>query len=159
MTITPFCHGTFTLQRVWAAPPARVFRAWSDPELKAQWFTGPKDRWKLTERSIDFREGGIEVLSGRFEQRGTTTHYRARFHLIEPDQRIIYAYDLHHTDRFHSVTLSSLALQGEAGGTRVSYTEQIVFIDGRDGTRDRQHGTELQFDEIAKVLGVREGQQ
>lgn len=159
MTVLPFCHGTFTLKRVWAAPPARVFRAWADPELKAQWFTGPKDRWTLIERSIDFREGGTEVLEGRFTESGTTTHYKARFHLIEPDQRIIYAYDLHHTGRFHSVTLSSLVLRGEAGRTHVSYTEQIVFIDGRDGSSDRQHGTELQFGEIEKVLGVKEGEQ
>ncbi len=155
MTVTPFCHGTFTLRRTWAAPASRVFRAWSDPELKARWFTGPKDRWTLTKRSIDFRQGGIEVLEGRFQD-GNTTGYTARFHLIEPDQRIIYAYDLHHSGRFHSVTLSSLFLQGEAGRTHVSYTEQIVFIDGRDGTGDRQHGTELMFAAIANTLGMKE---
>jgi uncharacterized protein YndB with AHSA1/START domain len=156
MTVTPFCHGTFTLRRTWATSPAHVFRAWSDPELKAQWFTGPKDRWTMTRRSIDFREGGTEILEGRFNESGSTGLYEARFHLIEPDQRIIYTYDLHHTGRFHSVTLSSLVLQPEAGRTHVSYTEQIVFIDGRDGTADRQHGTELQFSAIASVLGMKE---
>ena len=35
---------------------------------------------------------------------------------------------------FHSVTLSSLELEAEGDGTRVSYTEQIVFLDGKDGT-------------------------
>lgn len=158
MTVTPFCHGTFTLKRVWAAPPARVFRAWSDPELKAQWFTGPKDKWTVTGRSLDFRPGGIEVLEGHFND-GSFSNYTARFHLIEPDQRIIYVYDLHHGGRFHSVTLSSLVLHAEAAGTHVSYTEQIVFIDGRDGTADRQHGTELIFADIAKVLGVKEVEQ
>lgn len=64
MTVTPFCHSSFTLKRTWKTSPAHVFRAWSDPALKAQWFTGPKDRWTLTRRSIDFREGGMEVLEG-----------------------------------------------------------------------------------------------
>jgi uncharacterized protein YndB with AHSA1/START domain len=156
MTVTSFCHGTFTLKRSWAASPADVFRAWSDPELKAQWFTGPKDRWTLTRRSIDFREGGVEVLEGRFEESGTMSRYEARFHLIEPGQRIIYVYDLHHADRFHSVTMASLVLQPQANRTNVSYTEQIVFIDGRDGTADRQHGTEPMFATIESVLGLQE---
>jgi uncharacterized protein YndB with AHSA1/START domain len=158
MTVTPFCHGSFTIKRSWMASPARVFRAWSDPELKAKWFTGPKDRWTITRRSIDFREGGVEVLEGRFNDSGTISRYEARYHLIEPDQRLIYAYDLHHTDRFHSVTLASLVLQPEADRTHVSYTEQIVFIDGRDGTADRQHGTEPMFTTIEAVLGIKGGQ-
>ena len=37
---------------------------------------------------------------------------------------------------FHSVTLSSLELEAEGDGTRDSYTEQIVFLDGKDGTAD-----------------------
>lgn len=54
MTESPFFHGTFTLSRVWAARPDRVFAAWSDPDLKAQWFTGPAERWTLLRRSMDF---------------------------------------------------------------------------------------------------------
>lgn len=49
-------------------------------------------------------------------------------------------------------TLSSLELEAEGDGTRVSYTEQIVFLDGKDGTADRRHGTELQFGMIETAL-------
>lgn len=152
MTVVPFFHGTFTLERVWAVPPSRVFEAWSDPQLKAQWFTGPPERWTLRRRSIDFREGGQEVLEGRFEESGLVTRFDARFHLIETDRRLVYAYDLHHGTQFHSVTLSSLLLEKEGRGTHVSYAEQIVFLDGKDGTASRRHGTELQFAAIEKVL-------
>ena len=152
MTSTPFYHGMFTLNRVWAAPPARVFSAWSDPHLKAQWFSGPKDRWTAVQRSVDFRVGGMEVHAGRFNDSGMTTLYEARFHLIEPDRRLVYVYDLHLSGSYHSVTLSSLLLEPEAGRTRVSYTEQIVFLDGRDGTASRQHGTELHFARIETVI-------
>ena len=41
MTVT---HATFTLERVYPAPPQRVFAAWSDPAAKARWFAGEKDR-------------------------------------------------------------------------------------------------------------------
>ena len=152
MTVAPFFHGIFTLERVWAVSPARVFEAWSDPQLKAQWFTGPPERWTLLRRSIDFREGGQEILEGRFEESGLVTTYDARFHLIESDRRLVYTYDLHHGARFHSVTLSSLLLEQEGRATRVTYTEQIVFLDGKEGTASRRHGTELQFAAIERVL-------
>jgi len=152
MTITPIFHGTFTLTRIWSAPPSRVFGAWSDPKIKAKWFRGPPDRWTELRRSIDFRPGGSEVLEGRFSESGKVSLFEARFHFIEQDRKLVYSYDLHLNGAFHSVTLSSLILEPEGGSTRVSYTEQIVFLDGRDGTADRQHGTELQFATIETVL-------
>ncbi|WP_232459707.1 SRPBCC family protein [Burkholderia ubonensis] len=152
MTETPFFHGTFTLNRVWAARPDRVFAAWSDPDLKAQWFTGPAERWTLLRRSMDFRVGGAEVLEGRFDESGMVTLFESRYHVIEPARRLVYSYDLHHSGRFHSVTLSSLELEPQGDGTRVSYTEQIVFLDGKDGTADRRQGSAIMYDAIENVL-------
>src|SRR5262249_41621658 len=124
----------------------------SDPQLKAQWFAGPPERWTPMRRSLDFRVGGTEVLEGRFEESGLVTRYEARFHLIEPARRLVYIYDLYHAGHFHSVTLSSLELAAQGQGTRVSYTEQIVFLDGKEGTADRRHGTEFQFGMIETTL-------
>jgi uncharacterized protein YndB with AHSA1/START domain len=50
-------YGNFTIERLYPQKPARVFAAWSDPELKARWFIGPAP-WKLVERKLDFRIGG-----------------------------------------------------------------------------------------------------
>jgi len=152
MTEAHLFHGTFTLNRVWAARADRVFEAWSDPHLKAQWFTGPAERWSLVRHSMDFRVGGRAVLEGRFNESGMVTLFEARFHAIEPARRLVYAYDLHHCGRFHSATLSSLQLEPEGNGTRVSYTEQIVFLDGKDGTEDRRRGTAFQFDQRENAL-------
>lgn len=101
---------------------------------------------------MDFRIGGQEVLHGRFNESGMETLFEARFHVIEPAKRLVYAYDLHHSGRFHSVTLSSLELAAEGDKTRVSYTEQIVFLYGNDGTADRRHSTGIQFDMIETAL-------
>lgn len=151
MSAANFAHGTFTIERTWKVPPPRVFKAWADADLKAQWFTGPPG-WRPLRRSLDFRTGGFEVLEGRFNESGMTTLYEARFQLIEPDRRLVYVYDLHLRDSFNSVTLSSLYLEPAAAGTRSLYTEQIVFLDGRDGTADRRHGTELYHAAIARVV-------
>ena len=40
MTSPNFAHGSFTIERQWKAAPSRVFSAWADPALKAQWFIG-----------------------------------------------------------------------------------------------------------------------
>lgn len=152
MTSREFFHGSFTIRRRWATSPARVFAAWANPEVKAQWFTGPVEGWTLIRRSMDFRVGGAEVLEGRFEKSGLETLYEARFHLIEPDRRLVYDYDLHHSGTFHSITLSSLTLAPDGDMTAVSYTEQIVFLDGVDGTESRRHGTSIQFDMVEKTL-------
>ena len=50
-------HATFTLERSYPVPPARVFAAWAEPAAKARWFTpGPGSGHEL-----DFRIGGREV--------------------------------------------------------------------------------------------------
>lgn len=146
-------HGEFTLERRYELSPARVFEAWRDPELRAQWFVGPEN-WTALERSLDFRVGGSERLHGRFGS-GLETLYAARFHVIEPDWRVIHAYDMHVAGVHHSVSLATLELKGERGGTRFRYTEQLVFLDGTDttkGTVQRKHGTGSHFDRMLAIL-------
>lgn len=149
------CHGLFTLKRRWAAPPARVFAAWTDPRLKAQWFVGPPG-WQETRREMDVRPGGEERAEGQFAATGLTTRFHARYHLVEPGARLVYIYDLHLAERLHSITLASLSLQPDGAGTRLAYTEQIVFLDGEDGTALRLEGTEAHFAHIPAVLDTQE---
>ena len=53
-------HATFSLERNYPAPPARVFTAWADPAAKARWFAGGPD----SAHELDFRVGGREVARG-----------------------------------------------------------------------------------------------
>jgi len=134
------------------ATPQRGFSAWADPALKAQWFRGPPEQWTELRRSMDFRVGGLEVAEGRFNESGMTTLFEARYHVIEPGRRIVYVYDLRLSGKLHSVTLSSLDLEPDGDLTRVSYTEQIVFMDGEDGIEMRRGGTEWHFEAIETML-------
>ena len=58
MNALPLFHGTFAVKRVWVATPQRIFSAWADPTMKAQWFRGPPQKWSEVRRSMDFRVGG-----------------------------------------------------------------------------------------------------
>jgi uncharacterized protein YndB with AHSA1/START domain len=151
----PVVHGSFTLQRTFGAPVARVFATWSDVETKARWFIGPPDTWTLRERSLDFRVGGSEVLVGEHAS-GSVTRFVARYHVIVPDERLVYAYDMYVGTRHLSVSLATVELTAAAGGgTRMAFTEQAAFLDGEDGTRSRERGTDAHFDRLAPVLGDR----
>ena len=150
-------HGSFTIERSYAATPARVFAAFADPALKALWFVGPPG-WSLLERSQDFRVGGVEVLHGRFPGDGPETVYTARFHAIETDQHIVYSYDMHLNQQHHSVSLATLQLLAEGSGTRLLYTEQVAFLDGTSnsaGTTSREQGTASLFQQMAASLANR----
>lgn len=146
-------HGTFTIERRFEAPVARAFAAWTDIEIKAQWFIGPPDVWTLKERALDFRVGGRELLRGELAS-GITTAFSARYHAIVPNERLVYAYDMHRGEQHLSVSLATVELRATAGGgTHMTFTEQAAFLDGEDGTKSRQAGTAAHFDRLPAVLG------
>ncbi len=143
-------HATFVVDRTFAAPPAQVFQAWADPAAKARWFAGPDD-WVKTAHTLDFTVGGRERLAGG-RTGGPTYHYEAHYQDIVPNVRIVYAYDMHQDDRRISVSLATVELKPTAGGTRLVYTEQAVFLDGLDTPAAREHGTRELFDKLAASL-------
>ena len=143
-------HGTFTLERVYEASPARVFKAWADPAIKARWFVGPSD-WQLLERAIDFRIGGTERLSGR-KGSGIVSTFDAVYHDIVPDQRIIYCYDMRLDGRHISTSLATVELKPEGVGTRLTVTEQGVFLDDYDDGGSRERGTRILLEQLGAEL-------
>ncbi len=45
-----------------------------------------------------------------------------------------------------------MELRPEGAGTRMIYTEQGVYLDGRDGTADRERGTRDLFENLDAYL-------
>ena len=59
MTQPSVTHATFVIDRLYEAPPARVFAAWATKEAKARWFACHGE-WTTSEFTLDFRVGGQE---------------------------------------------------------------------------------------------------
>src|SRR5262249_52168467 len=106
MTARSTVHSTFTLDRVFNASPARVYRAFADKDTKEQWFSGPDD-WELNQHDMDFRVGGTEVNAGG-PPGGPVHKFDAKYHEIVADARIVYSYDLFVGDTQLSTSLATL---------------------------------------------------
>jgi uncharacterized protein YndB with AHSA1/START domain len=143
-------HATFVLERTYDASPAQVFAAWADPAAKARWFMGPEG-WGPDELELDFRVGGREVSRGG-PPGGPVHTYDARYHDIVPDERIIYAYDMHLDDVRISVSLATVELKPAGAGTRLIFTEQGAFLDGYDDAGQREQGTAELLDALGESL-------
>ena len=150
MTARSISHATFTIERQYDASPARVFRAWSQPELKLRWFACHAD-WVPADYALDFRAGGSERM--RTGPAGGTVHaYDARYHEIVADQRIVYAYDMRLDATLISVSLASVEFKPEGSGTRMVFTEQGAFLDGHTNRREREHGTAIGLDNLQTLM-------
>lgn len=143
-------HATFTLERTYPVPPARVFAAWATPAAKSRWFAGP-DGWKEAIREMDFRPGGSERVRGEFAD-GHYSDFIARYHVITPDEKIIYAYDMHASDRFLSVSLATIQFAAAGTGTKLTMTEQGVFFGTMDDVKSREHGTAWLLEKVGAAL-------
>jgi len=141
-------HATFTLERSYPAPPARVFAAWADPAAKARWFTpGPGSGHEL-----DFRVGGREVATGGPEG-GPLMTFETLYRDIVPEQRIVYTSTLSAGADLMTVSLTTVEFTpGEGGGTRLVLTEQGAFLDGQEQPAWREQGTSDQLEALAAEL-------
>jgi uncharacterized protein YndB with AHSA1/START domain len=132
-------HADFTIERRYGCTPGQTFSAFSEPELKRQWFANagnfPDSEWEL-----DFRVGGEEVNSGSFPG-GTHHAFRSRYHEIVENERIVFAYDLLLDHRLISVSLTTIEFLADGDGTRLRFTEQGAFFDGPHAAAEREHGT------------------
>ena len=129
------------ITREFDAPPAKVFRAHTDPELFAQW-TGP--------RGMETRVGHLDCRTGgsyRFVQAqgGEEYAFHGSFHDVRPGELIVqtFTYDGMPDD----VALERLVLEElEGGRTRLTATSLVDSFEGRDG-----------FLASGMEVGVREG--
>ncbi|MFF7341044.1 SRPBCC family protein [Streptomyces sp. NPDC008163] len=148
MTQRSVTHGTFVIERVYDAAPARVFAAWADPVAKTRWFNGTAG----TPMDLDFTEGGVERTSGGKEG-GPVFTYEARFQDIVSGERIVSTNQMHADGTRISVNLVTVQFLPEGEGTRLILTDQGTYLDGHDNPEWRESGTRTQLDALATELG------
>lgn len=152
MTVT---NATFTIERVLNASPARVFAAYASLEAKSAWFKAPSE-FETLDRDFDFRVGGVERFRARWPS-GLISDFRATYHDIVENERIILVYDLFHDDDMLSVSLMTLEFRAEGDRTRLLHTEQGCYLSGgEEAVKGREHGTAWHLDNLVAVVEGRQ---
>ncbi len=146
----PVVHRTFSLERAYPAPPARVFAAFANPETKRRWFAEDAGV-EVDEFTLDFRVGGFERTRFRFVG-GAPMRNDTLFLDIVPDERIVFAYALTAEEARTSAALTTVELAADRGGTRLLLTEQVAFLDGVDGTASRRSGWGALLDRLGDAI-------
>ena len=143
-------HATFTIERKLKSPPAKIFKAFSDPTEKKKWFSGPPE-WGPDKHELDFRVGGREISVGG-PPGGPVSAMEGRFWDIVADHRIVCTYDMHLDDVRISVSLNTIELFADGTGTRLVLTEAGAYLDGYDNPGGREEGTRALLDQLAKAV-------
>jgi uncharacterized protein YndB with AHSA1/START domain len=142
-------HRTFVIERELPGSVGHAFRFWSDHELKRRW-TACHPTWQVLADHFDFRTGGGERMTWRMPD-GTEQAMQAWYLEIHPRERIVYAYTMLTARRSISSSLVTVEFTGGRGKTTMTFTEQSVFRDSRDGDI-RESGTGTGFDRLREVM-------
>jgi uncharacterized protein YndB with AHSA1/START domain len=143
-------HATFVVERTFDAPLDRVWDAFAVPEQHAQWF-GSEENFTETEASEEFRVGGQAVQDGQWHG-GPTSRFVATYTDIVERERIVSTYDMWVGGEHLSTSLTTTEFEAVDGGTRLTFTEQGVYLDGKDDGSQREAGFGGIFDVLAAYL-------
>lgn len=150
MTERSVAHGSFSIERTYDSPPAKVFNAFSDPKIKRRWFAAGEG-WDVEAFDVDFRIGGYERSRFRFRG-GAPVRNDTTYHDIVPNERIIIAYTMTIGNNRISASLATFEFMPTGAGTKLVCTEQGSFLDGLDSVGPREAGWRDLLAALGKAL-------
>jgi uncharacterized protein YndB with AHSA1/START domain len=115
--------GTVKLLRVLRAPPARIYKAFLDPDAMAKWL--PPYGFTGKVHHLDARVGGLFKMSFTNMSTGQAQSFGGEFLELVPNERI------HHTDRFDDPNLpgemrTTITLRKVSCGTELQVVQEGV---------------------------------
>ncbi|HVG52656.1 MAG TPA: SRPBCC family protein [Xanthobacteraceae bacterium] len=143
-------HGSFTIERVYASPPKRVFAALTSRDAKMRWQAGGEG-WETFEFTVDARAGGREVWRGS-HQGGPEISTNGLYFDVDENERLISAYEMYAGGTRISVSLATFMLAPQGSGTRVTFTEQGAYFDDPDALANRETGWRELLESLAKEV-------
>jgi uncharacterized protein YndB with AHSA1/START domain len=137
-------HSTFVIERTYPVTPERVFAAFADPAKKRRWFV-EGDHHQVEHYELDFRVGGKERASFRFNKEGTpvnglTFTNETSYQNIVPNRRVVFASTMSVGDKCISASLGTVEFLPSEKGTDLIFTHQGAFFEGADGPEMREEG-------------------
>lgn len=111
------------LTRVFNGPPARVYRAWTEPKLLTKWMNPPS--CQMTDASVDVRPGGRLVYTyktphGEMQQEGEYLE-------VVPEQKLVFT-----EARGPMAWRTTVEFDGDDEKTTVTVTHHMADTAARD---------------------------
>lgn len=152
------------IERRFDAPPARIFRAWTDPDEASRWMWGSLENEGWAE--IDLRVGGAYRVYTRFDggrhQGAGWSGMCGVYVAIEPDRKLVYTlhwdadvvYNAPDRLTLDEVVVVTFAADGD--GTRMDYRHLGIPDDGMSAPEHRK-AIEHTFDALAAMVAESSG--
>jgi uncharacterized protein YndB with AHSA1/START domain len=148
-------HSTFVIEHSYPVPPERVFSAFADPAKKRRWFAESKNH-NVEEFEMDFRTGGIERASYRFQESslfpGAILVNEGSYLDIVANERIVTSAAMTLGGKRISASLVTIELLPTDKGTDLICTHQGAFFEGADGPEMREQGWRHLFERLTAEL-------
>ena len=147
MTLTLDPTRDLVLDRTLSAPPALVWRCWTEPELIVKWFC-PKP-WFVSEAIVDLRPGG-RFFTMMNSPEGDKVPNEGSFLEVVPHRKLVF------TDMFGADYAPVATVESGAG---LSFAAILTFEPQGTGTRYRAVARHRNADqaETHKAMGFYEG--
>ncbi|MGW7404323.1 SRPBCC family protein [Streptomyces sp. NPDC054833] len=141
---------TIVITREFDAPPERVFRAYTDPELVVQWL-GPRRLTMLIDQ-YDARNGGSYRYVHRDED-GTEYGFHGVFHEVRPNERIVQTFTYEGFP--DGVSLETAVFEDLGGRTRVTGKSLMDSVEARDSMikSGMERGVREGYERLDELLG------
>lgn len=117
---------TLRLERRLAAPPARVYRAFTNPNELRKWW-GPEG-FTTPEATLDVRVGGAYALTMKAPD-GDLYYLSGKFRVVDPPQRLVYTWAWKEGGYGGLQTLVTLEFEADAKGTLLRVTHEAMTSD------------------------------
>jgi uncharacterized protein YndB with AHSA1/START domain len=150
MTDTPATPQPFSIKQTIQAPPARVFKAWTDPAQISRWFV-PVDGWTapLDLISVDARIGGtwrVSMVDEKGEAYPVVFHYRE---IAEPDRLVFTTGEPDQDANDPAIHVATVTITARDGGTEMTYAGVTSDPDQSDVA-----GWKVMFERMADQLAA-----
>jgi uncharacterized protein YndB with AHSA1/START domain len=141
---TPFID----IVREFDAPPALVFRAWTDPDLVPQWL-GPSG---TTTTLIEYEVAPGGRYSYVHRDQAGEYGFHGVFHTVVAGERIVQTFQ--YDGRPHDVSLETLVFEDLGGRTRVRTHAVFGSVDSRDAMIESgmEHGVRDSMARLDQLL-------
>jgi len=138
---------TLQLKRTFAAPRARVFRAWTDAKQFAQWFM-PSAEYKTIVTELDLRAKGRFTLEMHHNS-GRVSKLSCTYREIKAPEKLVFTWNYVGNPAPHE-SLVTVEFRDLGASTEVALThEQLANAEERE---KHNHGWMGCFEQFAKYL-------